>query len=232
LAAFLVLSPEAVGAQQAEAPAFGLASVANHTLMAFDFTPLIPVDGGTAVVFPGSPNRYFTEPFAAPLRLPNGVVIESLEIEGCDNFNGGQISGSLSRAGLAAGNTVVVEFFTTGSTATPGCGNFTVPVSPIHVVDNAANKYWVEVATLPGNGSVSFAALRVRYRLQVSPAPAAATFPNDVPTSHPYFRFVEALAAAGITGGIGPGSYGPDLPITRGQMAVFLAAALGLHFPG
>ena len=68
------------------------------------------------------------------------------------------------------------------------------------------------------------------YRLQVSPAPATATFPNDVPTSHPFFRFVEALAAAGITGGCGTGSYCPDAPVTRGQMAVFIANALGLHF--
>jgi hypothetical protein len=67
--------------------------------------------------------------------------------------------------------------------------------------------------------------------LRVSPAPGTATFPNDVPTSHPYFRFIEALAAAGITGGCGPGSYCPNSPITRGEMAVFLAAALGLHWP-
>lgn len=70
--------------------------------------------------------------------------------------------------------------------------------------------------------------MRVRYRLQVSPAPATATFPNDVPTTHPFFRFVEALAASGLTGGCGPGSFCPDQPVTRGQMAVFLAAALGL----
>jgi hypothetical protein len=42
---------------------------------------------------------------------------------------------------------------------------------------------------------------------------------------------VEALAAAGITGGCGPGSYCPASPVSRGEMAVFLATALGLHFP-
>jgi hypothetical protein len=49
--------------------------------------------------------------------------------------------------------------------------------------------------------------------------------------SHPYHRFIEALAAAGISGGCGGGLYCVDNPITRGEMAVFLAAALGLHFP-
>jgi hypothetical protein len=51
-----------------------------------------------------------------------------------------------------------------------------------------------------------------------------------VPTSHPYFQFIQALAASGITGGCGGGNYCPDNPVTRGQMAVFLAKALGLQF--
>jgi hypothetical protein len=49
--------------------------------------------------------------------------------------------------------------------------------------------------------------------------------------AHPYFRFIEALAAAGITSGCGAGNYCPDRNVTRGEMAVFLAKALGLHFP-
>jgi hypothetical protein len=40
-------------------------------------------------------------------------------------------------------------------------------------------------------------------------------------------RFVEALFAAGISVG---GNYCPDAPLTRGQMAVFLSGALGLHW--
>ena len=71
---------------------------------------------------------------------------------------------------------------------------------------------------------------RVLYRRQISPAPSAATFP-DVPTNHPFFQFVEALSASGITAGCGTGIYCPDAPLTRGQMAVFLAKALGLHWP-
>lgn len=70
----------------------------------------------------------------------------------------------------------------------------------------------------------------VGYTLQVSAAPAIATF-TDVPTTSPRLKFVEALVAAGITAGCGGGNYCPNSPITRGQMAVFLAAALGLHFP-
>ena len=65
--------------------------------------------------------------------------------------------------------------------------------------------------------------------LPVSPAPATATF-NDVPTNHPFFQFIEALSASGVTGGCNaaPPLYCPDNFVTRGQMAVFLAKALGL----
>ena len=81
-----------------------------------------------------------------------------------------------------------------------------------------------------GTISTRFQAVRIIYRLQVSPAPATATF-NDVPTTSGQFRFVEALVAAGITSGCGAGNYCPNDPVTRGQMAVFLSVALGLHFP-
>lgn len=57
-----------------------------------------------------------------------------------------------------------------------------------------------------------------------------ATF-NDVTTSHPFFQFVEALMKAGVTGGCGAGNFCPNASLTRGQMAVFLARALGLQWP-
>ena len=73
--------------------------------------------------------------------------------------------------------------------------------------------------------------VEIWWKRQVSPAPATALF-NDVPTSHPFFQYVAALAASSITVGCGNGNYCPDLPVTRGQMAVFLAKALGLNWPG
>jgi S-layer family protein len=85
-------------------------------------------------------------------------------------------------------------------------------------------------ATTPGEFATSIRAARLRFKRRVSPAPPLATF-NDVPTGHPFFQFVEALADSGITVGCGNGNYCPDAPLTRGQMAVFLAKALGLHWP-
>jgi hypothetical protein len=70
----------------------------------------------------------------------------------------------------------------------------------------------------------------VTWRRTITPTPATVTF-NDVPVGHPFLRFVEAMAASGITGGCGNGNFCPDTPLTRGQMAVFLSTALGLHWP-
>jgi hypothetical protein len=53
----------------------------------------------------------------------------------------------------------------------------------------------------------------------------------DRPGDGTFFQFIEALAASGITGGCVGGNFCPDAPMTRGRMAVFLAKALGLHFP-
>ncbi len=47
------------------------------------------------------------------------------------------------------------------------------------------------------------------------------SFP-DVPTSHPFYRFVENLFHNGVTGGCGGGNYCPGNSVTRAQMAVFL----------
>jgi hypothetical protein len=108
---------------------------------------------------------------------------------------------------------------------------YTVHLDPGEVIDNK-NCAYVVATQFDLNETIALVLRKVRvgWQRQVSPPPAVATFPNDVPTTHPYFQFVEALAAAGVTAGCAPQSFCPTNPITRGEMAVFLAAALGLHF--
>ncbi|HKY48450.1 MAG TPA: S-layer homology domain-containing protein [Acidimicrobiia bacterium] len=63
--------------------------------------------------------------------------------------------------------------------------------------------------------------------------PAAAftgAFP-DVPAGQWYTGYVERLKELGITTGNADGTYGPDRPLTRGEMAVFLSRAFGLGLP-
>ena len=76
---------------------------------------------------------------------------------------------------------------------------------------------------------LGFGGVRIRWKRQVTPAPSTPTF-GDVPETHPFYPFIEALAASGVTGGCGIGVFCPEAALTRGQMAVFLAKALGLHW--
>ncbi len=101
-----------------------------------------------------------------------------------------------------------------------------------YVVDNrpGGNLLVIRLVTTEIDGTDSIAGAVVAYQLQVSPAPGSATFP-DVPPSDFGFQYVEALVASGITGGCGGGLYCPNSPVTRRQMAIFIAKALGLHFP-
>ena len=171
--------------------------------------------------------------FAHGLDAPAGAQIMGMTLEGCDTSATQQVT--LRLVTLPSGGTSSLSpDVSTGLAATPGCSLFGSPTNLAAsniFVDKLANTYLVNVSLGAADTSTSFRSVRVFYALRVSPAPATATFPNDVPTSHPFFRFVEALAASGVTGGCGAGSYCPDAPVTRGQMAVFLATALGLHFP-
>lgn len=100
------------------------------------------------------------------------------------------------------------------------------------LVRNVHNQLIVDVETHPGSsgGSGAFGWVEIWWKRTVSPAPATATF-ADVPTTDLGFQYIEALAASGITGGCGGGNFCPDASLTRRQMAVFLAKALGLHWP-
>jgi hypothetical protein len=169
--------------------------------------------------------------WAHPLQLPTGALITGAELSACDGDATEQVEwGVISQQKPDIDFDEVLVGPSTG--ATPGCQTFPVTLPVPAPVDNDTHSYILAVGAVPGT-NLGFLSFRVRYRLQVSAAPAVATF-ADVPTNHPFFRFIEALAAAGVTGGCTPApspNYCPDAPITRGQMAVFLSVALGLHFP-
>jgi hypothetical protein len=163
---------------------------------------------------------------AAPL-IPSGALLDSIRWTFCSD--GASTAGSHGMQ-LVRRDGVVIKGVSRGADPIgPGCTDVTDDLSDQSmVVDNRQNR--VELTLTPRVAADQFTMAVVAYRLQVSPPPAAATF-GDVPTSHPFFRYVEALAASGITGGCGAGNFCPDAPVTRGQMAVFLAKALGLQWP-
>jgi hypothetical protein len=168
--------------------------------------------------------------FDAPLNLPGGALIDFFEMLSCDTSSGvdDEVNAGILACDSSGSNCQVLGNEVVRTTDAPGC---VVLASKVlgQAVDNVANLYWVRACTGSGNSTTTFRGVRVWYRLQVSPAPAVATF-GDVPTNYIYFRAVEALAKSGVTSGCGGGNFCPDQAVTRGEMAKFLANALGLAF--
>jgi len=156
--------------------------------------------------------------------------VTAIEIDACDTSATAEVALSFNKcpphlAGCTAAVTVV-----TGVAATPGCQFFTLGVpGGGETLDQTSYAYNLLVYLGTADMSTSFDAVRVYWQRQVSPAPATATF-ADVPTTHPFFRVIEALAASGITSGCGGGNFCPDGVVTRQEVAKFLTRALGLSY--
>jgi hypothetical protein len=209
---------------------YGTASLSAFPIGAINFTPRVST---TAFTAGAGAERFITTAGgamdAAPA-LPNGSQIERIELRACDTDAVNQVVVNFGPCPTGGSTCTLAGSVATGGAATPGCNNFSFTLPAPVIVNNQTTPILVEVNT-GTTATTTWSAVKLYYRLRISPAPGVATFPTDVPTSHPFFRFVEALAAAGITGGCGAGTFCPDDAVTRGQMAVFLATALGLHFP-
>jgi hypothetical protein len=166
-------------------------------------------------------------PFAANLDLPQGARVTYLELDGCDNTGGsGWVQGSLV-ASDSYGNVAYYAPFLASDGS--GCTYWSEDLTAGNlVIDNYLNHYWLLGYVAADTGfQTGLAGMVVGYSLQV-PTAMTQDF-TDVPASSPQFQFIEALFHAGITAGCGGGNYCPSNPLTRGQMAVFLAKALGLY---
>ena len=229
LAVMLLGAPDVAEAQHDALRTFGPAPLATYTVQAFAFTAPSATEHAKLVGGIGTSRECSSNcTLGAPVFLPAGAVVEGIELEVCGTFSTDSSiavlqrnpAGSESFPGIASVNTIGQP---------PGCVRPQSFVAPA-TIDNQNNAYSLHADLNPGT---RLRAIRIYYHLQVSnPDPPVATF-NDVPTTHPFWRFVEALVESGITVGCSanPPLYCPDSFITRGQMAAFFARALGLHFP-
>jgi hypothetical protein len=164
----------------------------------------------------------------APVQLPAGALVTQVGFDGYDvdptlNINWGIYWVSAD----SSDTTGFIAWYTFPWSG--GSFNTIATLSVPPTVD--PNKYYFAQVELTKLGQdMRIKGMRVVYKLQVSPAPGTATF-TDVPTNYWAFQYIEALAASGITSGCGGGNFCPGATVTRDQMAVFLAKALGLHWP-
>ena len=172
--------------------------------------------------------------FYAPLEIPAGVIIDFI---GFSNLNDGEanvMAIHLLRREANGDLTDLVDLDNTPHTVWEMDFNG----SPLGILWLGTGTGFtsftliLDMEVAPNPNLQYFGSVQVWWRRTVSPAPANASF-NDVPTTHPFFQYIEALKNSGITGGCqaSPPLFCPSEPVTRGQMAVFLAKALGLHWP-
>jgi len=83
--------------------------------------------------------------------------------------------------------------------------------APLYQAGQAALEFELVVSDGQSQGSPD------RVVITVTPRSFA-----DVPTTSIYYPWIERIFARGVTAGCAPGSYCPDMAVSRGQMAVFL----------
>ena len=228
-----LLTPAGASAQEI-APGEENFGTAGETVVSVDAYDFQGMDSSNTVGWEPLFNRRYrtggtSDLMTAGLNIPTGAQVTTIAITGCDQDAAASLEANVVYC-HDSGIHCVVRGAVFSPAGQPGCGTFTATLANPLTVDNTTTTYSAFVR-LPATGpNLRFRRVAVYYRLQVSPAPATATF-SDVPVGHPLHRFVQALSAAGITGGCGNGAFCPDAPLTRGQMAVFLSTALGLHWP-
>ena len=200
---------------------------------------LQPVFGADGFLY--NPPGMIGGSYSAPLRLPNGAGISRF----CAYLRSEEANPSFATVSIRA-----IRMYPAGPNGTfggpsvglyfnSGYSEFCTDVGPPaylirndNDLDSDGNSdhvsYRLSVDLSPGATS-GFGGVRIFWNRQVSTPPAQATF-GDVSSGHPFFLYIEALSASAITGGCGNGNFCPNGNLTRGQMAVFLAKALGLHW--
>jgi hypothetical protein len=198
------------------------------------FTPFLPTAPWTYV----GPSyfRYFTavpNNFGASIQIPSGAMIDYLGLGTCDNPGGSWSVGLFSQSTDGVTYTTIGGLTSSAHGATTPCGIDYTGLLGFQFTANAFQSVQIQVTqntSAATDGSTTFGSVEIWWHQVVSPAPVTPTF-NDVPTSDPGFQYIEALVASGVTAGCGGGNYCPDATLTRRQMAVFLAKALGLSWP-
>ncbi|HDH04199.1 MAG TPA: S-layer homology domain-containing protein [Nitrospirae bacterium] len=186
---------------------------------------------GSGYMYPSASGTWW-----APVTLPAGANVSFLDLYFSDTNASSNITAYFTGyyGGDYSGTTPsLTDFVSTLSSGSGGYGYaYTSEFS--HTINNdvaynGGYQYVVNVYFPVADGTLKFKGVDIWWNRQISPAPGTATF-SDVPTTHPFFQEIEALAASGITTGYGDGTFRPTNYVTRQAMAAFLSRALGLHW--
>ena len=177
-------------------------------------------------------NRLGNEVFAdAQFILPDGALFDGLRWWAYDADAANDMNFfffEVCQPDFSAGASTITSLTSDNTTGSTG---YQSSFDSVGITVNNKGCIYLARVSFGGTGNTnSLQKIRIQWFRQISPAPATATF-GDVPTSHPFFRVIEALAASQITTGCGGGNFCPNGTVTRQEVAKFLARALGLYFP-
>jgi hypothetical protein len=221
----------------------------NWEWTVFHSSRFVPFNGGSV---PGYAGFGYIHPsnsgddFWAQINLPIGAEIITVMWQVYDGTATGYwpwlnvVRYQAAREGTTP-DLEIIQSLSTGSAEAPGyvllqdMTPFPVTVRAYEDIDGSGGSDFVTYALTAESSGASTSVLRlfgatIVWTRVISPAPGSASFP-DVGTGFWAFREIEALADSGITTGFPDGTFRPLEPVTRAQMATFLARALGLHFP-
>jgi hypothetical protein len=184
-----------------------------------------PADAGYLRPLGVAPGEY-----VAGVDLPQGALLDALVLYYDDPSTDHSVfAGLYALSGFDGSNTGATLLGSVVSPGSSGKGYATATLS--HSVNKSiflgGSQYVVYVQA--SGLDTGFRGVEIWWERQMSAAPATATF-SDVPTTHPFFRAIEAFSASGITSGCGGGNFCPNQPVTRQEVAKFFARALGLSY--
>ncbi len=204
----------------------------SHSATTLHSSAFLPNESASGYVRVGFGNyRSAANPdaqFTAPLNLPQGADVQIVRFYLCDFSTTAHISLGVQLCPQDGSGCSFISLVQTSAPSDDGCEvreNFTG-----FEIDNTQYNYRLLITDADGENATRFKAVQLEWVRRLSPPPATDTF-DDVPVGHALHPYVELVAAAGITNGCGSGDFCADHPVTRGQLALWLARALGLHFP-
>jgi hypothetical protein len=207
---------------------FGL-ETQDHWIAAMDFSPMYFDDTWSYQTF-----SYFYSPsggaFLKGIELPWGARMTILEawFNDTSGSDGRVYMYKNTQSGTSRNN------ITIGSAGTSGSGGFYQPYFTMNQLnrfrDGSSRNFYFLQAVMPATSAVSLRGVRIFWHREVRtglPNP----FTDIYMLNSRFQNAILALAESGITRGKTPTTFEPFTNVTRGEVAVFFAEALGLHWP-
>src|SRR5262245_57690930 len=147
-------------------PSFGVTGDSQYVVTAWDVSPDISsttwdftLNNGYRFATSGS------KEFIGAAHIPQGPLVHPTGLEACDSSADGQVGALLIRFD-PFGHTILAGVGT-GATETPGCTEVFADLAVPETIDQASHRYLVVVSNDTIDGSNTFGAVHVVYKLQV-----------------------------------------------------------------